>query len=91
MSVTLDGIRSRAEAYSSHGTPGLHAPQDRAALLAAVDASLAVHEPMDAGMNPGRHERIVKVCTGCGTDDGNWQRWPCPTVRAIISAFSGAS
>ena len=87
----LEAIRSRATAYADHGTPGLHAPQDRAALLAALDASLAVHEPVDALMNPGRHERIVKVCTGCGTDDGSWQHWPCPTVRAINSAFVSAA
>jgi len=79
----LESIRKRVEAYRDHGTPGLHAPQDRANLLAALDAVLAVHEPIDALMNPGRHERTVKVCTGCGTDDGNWQRYPCPTVRAI--------
>lgn len=86
----LDGIRSRVDAYRDHGTPGLHAPQDRAKLLAALDAVLAVHQPIDALMNPGRHERTVQVCTGCGTDDGNWQRYPCPTVRAIESA-GGAS
>ena len=79
----LEAIRKRVEAYRDHGTPGMHAPQDRATLLAALDAVLAVHEPIDALMNPGRHQRIVKVCTGCGTDDGNWQRYPCPTVRAI--------
>lgn len=33
----LDAIRARAEAYATHGTPGLHAPQDRAYLLALVD------------------------------------------------------
>lgn len=90
MSPTLEAVRSRAEAYRDHGTPGLHAPQDRAALLAALDAGLAVHESMDAVMYTGRQQRIVKVCTGCGTDDGNWQHWPCPTVRAINSALSGA-
>lgn len=42
-----------------------------------------VHEPVDALMFSGPHQRMVKVCTGCGTDDGNWQRWPCPTVRAM--------
>ena len=82
----LEPIRKRVEAYRDHGTPGLHAPQDRATLLAALDAVLAVHEPIDALMNPGRHERTVKVCAGCGTDDGNWQRFPCPTVRAIEAA-----
>lgn len=63
------------------------APTDVARLVAAVEAVLAVHEPMDAAMFSGRHERIVKVCTGCGTDDGNWQRWPCPTIAAIEAAL----
>lgn len=41
MSETLDAIRTRAKAYAEHGTPGLHAPQDRARLLDALDAVLA--------------------------------------------------
>jgi hypothetical protein len=40
-------------------------------------------------MNPGPHERLVKVCSGCGTDDGNWQRWPCPTIRALDGGEQG--
>jgi len=86
-SSLLAPIRKRVVTYRDHGTPGLHAPQDRARLLGALDKVLAVHEPVDALMNPGRHERVVKVCTGCGTDDGNWQRWPCPTVRAVTAAL----
>ena len=50
---------------------------------AKVERVREVHEPIDAMLNPGRHERVVKVCIGCGTDDGNWQRWPCPTIRAL--------
>ena len=38
VATLLAGIRERAEAYRTHGTPGLHAPQDRAKLLAALDA-----------------------------------------------------
>ena len=57
-------------------------------LVAALEAVLDAHEPVNALLNPGPHERVVKVCTGCGTDDGNWQRWPCPTVRAITSALT---
>lgn len=56
----------------------------------ALRAVLELHQPIDALMNPGRHERVVKVCTGCGTDDGNWQRHPCATVRAITAALAGA-
>lgn len=44
----------------------------------------AVHAPIDAVHEPtGRHRQ---VCTGCGTDAGNWQPWPCPTVRALDAA-----
>ncbi|WP_346921882.1 hypothetical protein [Glutamicibacter creatinolyticus] len=51
---------------------------------AAVQRVRGVHIPHNAVMNPGsRHERLVKVCTGCGTDDGNWQIHPCPTIRAM--------
>lgn len=50
---------------------------------AALDAVRAVHEPVDALMYSGSQQRKVQVCTGCGTDDGNWQRWPCPTIRAL--------
>lgn len=89
MTAPLDAIRSRADAYQSHGTPGLHAPKDRAVLLTALDAGLAVHQPVDALMYSGPHQRLVKVCTGCGTDDGNWQRWPCPTVSAVNTALGG--
>ena len=52
-------------------------------LRAKVERVREVHEPIDALLNPGRHERVVKVCIGCGTDDGNWQRYPCPTIRAL--------
>ena len=89
MSAKLDGIRIRAEAYRSHGTPGLHAPKDRAALLAALEACLTVHQPIDAAMYAGIEPRKVQICTGCGQDDGNWQRYPCPTVAAIENALEG--
>ena len=64
-----------------------HARTDLPRLLAAVRAVEAVHEPIDA-LNV-RINRIQKVCTGCGTDDGNWQVWPCPTIRAITEALEG--
>lgn len=58
--------------------------------LQAAEAKLArvigVHTPTNALMNPGRNERVVEVCTGCGTDDGNWQIYPCPTIRALDGA-----
>jgi hypothetical protein len=48
----LDGIKVRAKAYTEHGTPGLAAPQDRAHLIAAVDAVLAKHKPEKRWTHP---------------------------------------
>ena len=64
-----------------------NARTDLPRLLAAVRAVEAVHELIDA-LNV-RINRTQKVCTGCGTDDGNWQVWPCPTIRAITEALEG--
>ncbi|MEV6219766.1 hypothetical protein [Nocardia sp. NPDC051833] len=52
-------------------------------LEAATDRVREVHQPVDA-LNvryPGG--RRTQVCAGCGTDDGNWQMYPCPTIRAL--------
>lgn len=51
--------------------------------LTAIEAVRALHSPADAAMYGGRNVYKVQVCTGCGQDDGDWQRYPCPTVRAI--------
>lgn len=54
-----------------------------AELEAQIDRVRQVHDPIDA-MNlryPGG--RLTSVCTGCGTDNGNWQVYPCPTIRAL--------
>jgi hypothetical protein len=45
VTTLLAGIKTRALAYRTHGTPGLHAPQDRAKLLAALEAVTAIHKP----------------------------------------------
>ena len=65
-----------------------HAPEDIAALLAEVERLRAriekvreLHKPIDA-LNTSVNQ-IQQVCIGCGQDDGNWQRWPCPTIRAL--------
>lgn len=61
--------------------------EDRANLLAAVEAVVEVHKPLhalDVGTRPAHH---TNVCIGCGTDDGNWQVWPCPTIRSITTAL----
>ena len=57
--------------------------------LAALEAVLVLHEPLDA-LNV-RYNRIQRVCTGCGLDDGNWAIYPCPTVRAITKALGAES
>ncbi|MFC4128893.1 hypothetical protein [Nocardia rhizosphaerae] len=52
-------------------------------LEAATDRVREVHQPVEA-LNvryPGG--RPTQVCSGCGTDDGNWQTYPCPTIRAL--------
>ena len=48
------------------------------------DAARAVHHPVEA-LNT-RYGRRQQVCAGCGTDDGNWMVWPCPTTRALTKA-----
>ncbi len=69
-----------------------HARNDIPALLAALDAVAALHQPIDALMYAGRSQQHkVQVCTGCGQDDGNWNQWPCPTIQAITTALSEAT
>ena len=55
--------------------------------LNALQAVLKIHAPIDALNVRYRGGRLQQVCTGCGTDDGNWNQWPCPTVRAITDAI----
>lgn len=89
----LTDIEQRANmVYSPHDSIGVDSTkadaefiaashQDVPALTAAIRAALELHQPIEA-LNT-RYNRMQRVCTGCGTDDGNWQTWPCPTVRAI--------
>lgn len=81
--VALRGGNHWAEWHIEHcaaaqAAEAAEAESDR--LRAAV---LEVHQPVDAVRYVGRKQRLTRVCSGCGTDDGNWQVWPCPTVRAI--------
>lgn len=55
--------------------------------LDALQAVLKIHAPIDALNMRYRGGRAQQVCTGCGTDDGNWNHLPCPTVRAITDAI----
>lgn len=81
----LDGIRVRVKAYKDHGTPGLAAPQDRAHLMSAVDAVLALHKPFEweFGFGP------VTSCRLCA-DQGATEvaaEYPCQTVAAVENAL----
>lgn len=40
-----------------------------------------IHEPVEALHLPSG--RRMRVCAGCGADDGNWRPWPCPTIGAL--------
>ena len=53
-SSLLAPIRKRVVTYRDHGTPGLHAPQDRARLLAALDGVLALADDLDLRAVDGR-------------------------------------
>lgn len=48
-----------------------------------IDRVRSIHRPIDAVMYNGERSYPRQVCTGCGQDDGNWQIWPCPTIRAL--------
>ena len=102
-SFTHDWIDSRGGLIATFSKPFRDMPQDRVGLsilatndfpraLAALKAVLNVHSPIpavDVARRPG--QQLTQVCTGCGTDDGNFQRWPCPTVRAVEAALRGES
>ena len=55
--------------------------------LNALQAVLEAHAPIDALNTQYTNGRMPHVCTGCGQDDGRWNYWPCPTVRAIQNAI----
>ena len=75
--------------YTGHADKAAHfAAQARTANL-ALQAVLKIHAPIDALNMRHRGGRVQQVCTGCGQDDGNWNYWPCPTVRAITDAIGG--
>ena len=78
-----------------HDNAGLSilAMSDLPHALAALEAVLAIHRPLPATMKASARagRQAAHVCTGCGTDAGKWEQWPCPTVRAIESALRGES
>lgn len=75
----VDALCSEVEGHLS----GLAKDARVRALDAAIRRVREIHEPIDAMNYGGRVPRQTRVCTGCGTDNGNWQQWPCPTVRAL--------
>jgi hypothetical protein len=70
------------EAKASH-----MAEEARLAHAALARPCATVHQPARRSAalmcTPSGGQYMRKVCTGCGTDNGNWQVWPCPTIRAI--------
>ena len=72
-------------------TPAIAAWLDRHPPSEATDAIRAVLEvhrgvpAINTTAPPGL--QACKVCAGCGTDAGNWQQWPCPTVQAVGQAL----
>lgn len=59
---------------------------ERDAARATIERVRAVHEPIQAVHYGRTTSTPTRVCTGCGTDSGNWQTWPCPTIRALDGA-----
>ncbi|WNM64532.1 hypothetical protein SEA_MIDNIGHTRAIN_45 [Arthrobacter phage MidnightRain] len=76
----LDEIRARIPEVSEAKMS--RAERDRARLLAAAEAVLALHEP-----GPGYHIHDV-ACQTCSNSLG-YSLYPCPTVAALTSALDG--
>ena len=62
-------------------------PCDVASLLAAIDAVLKLHVPVERG-------RVMRCCEGCEDVNGDWHEdccheWPCPTYEEITRELSG--
>lgn len=61
----------------------LDAAEKVAELEAQIDRVRKVHQPVEAVNYGHRRPQLANVCSGCGTDAGNWQVYPCPTIRAL--------
>lgn len=76
--------------YSEGVEHGLETLSARIAELEAqIDRVREVHEPIEALNMRSPGGRVTSVCTGCGTDNGNWQIYPCPTIRALDARRGG--
>jgi hypothetical protein len=65
----------------------IRAAHDVPVLLAAIEAVLKEHAPVDRG-------RVMRCCEGCEEVNGEFHEdccheWPCPTVAAITTALTG--
>jgi hypothetical protein len=83
--VHLDGVQRARVAESQRDAEKARAD----GLADALRETLAVHAPV-AALNV-RSGKLQQVCSGCGTDDGNWQIWPCPSARILTAALHGAA
>lgn len=77
---TLDQVRERVERISDFETN--HAERDRAILLGAVDAVLALHSPFT-------HHFLTPPAGSLETCFACHEAYPCPTVQAITAATQG--
>lgn len=50
---------------------------------AQIQRVRAIHAPIDAVAYTSKGQHLRLVCTGCGQDDGNWNTWPCPTIKSL--------
>jgi hypothetical protein len=68
------GIEQRSETDAMLALPVI--------VAAVLKPIRELHAPIDAAdYSGGPFRGVTQVCIACGTDDGNWQRHPCPTVR----------
>jgi hypothetical protein len=86
LTAILDHVRDGAESEIVHPDDecgirlgGFCVPHAAVRLLAAVEAALKVHQPVDRGTGA--------QCKGCATHV-TFTQWPCPTVRAITAALT---
>lgn len=85
-------LETLSEQAWGDGVAGRHLLEERAdrfrtrvaELEAQADRVRQVHQPIEAvNMRHNPRGQLAYVCSGCGTDDGNWQVYPCPTIRAL--------
>lgn len=48
-----------------------------------AEAVREIHQPIKALNTRYPGGKLTQVCTGCGQDNGNWNTYPCPTIRAL--------